>query len=365
MKQFKLFIPVLFILSVQCIQAQVTIGTNKPPMHGALLDISQGTAVGDKGMGLPRVNLTKLDPGTDAELAASIGGTGSYSKSDHIGLVVYNLREDLCNSSSLIYEGMYVWEGNRWEYLGNAITRSNEVYELIDNRDPANPEKYLYRTFGSAGTWMVQNMRARSFDSEAGTSMTFPAAPSWGDKSTPNWSYPGLQNGNGKDPQYYENNPSIGLLYNLAGALGLPEHSNNTQIQGICPNGWYIPTITEFQELFTEINANPDKYTTSNQQGNYNLFTNCDLKGLGEIANARSKSANMGGFAMYYLCWIHMGQLWNMGTNGAIFWCSGLYGSGNAQMITNILDTGNGIAESYWTDSGERSQTVVRCKKKP
>lgn len=88
----------------------------------------------------------------------------------------------------------------------------------------------------------------------------------------------------------------MGILYNLAGVLGVTNSEKDySKRQGICPNGWYIPTLSEFQSLLVEINSNPTKYTTNNMTGNYNLFANCALGEIGNVSDVRSKDFYKGG----------------------------------------------------------------------
>ncbi len=62
--------------------------------------------------------------------------------------------------------------------------------------------------------------------------------------------------GNGIEKYCYENNPtnceSFGGLYQWKEAIQYSEEQNN--VQGICPNGWYIPTEADFNELILTVN---------------------------------------------------------------------------------------------------------------
>lgn len=53
----------------------------------------------------------------------------------------------------------------------------------------------------------------------------------------------------------------LGILYNWAAAVGLEDGSTQTseftsQRQGICPDGWHIPTLTEWEEMMAQIEYN-------------------------------------------------------------------------------------------------------------
>ncbi|MDH6306124.1 hypothetical protein M2459_002732 [Parabacteroides sp. PF5-5] len=97
--------------------AQVSINKLSDPAQGALLHLQENASTGgaanaSAGMLLPRVKLTALAPATDADLAASIGATGSYSRSEHTGLWVYNTHTD---DDKGICPGVYVWNGTSWK----------------------------------------------------------------------------------------------------------------------------------------------------------------------------------------------------------------------------------------------------------
>lgn len=92
----------LFLFLVLGIKSQVTIGSNEIPIKGAILDLkerSDGTS--SKGMILPRVKLKALNQLLDP----------SHGKSEHMGLLVYNV-DDAC-----VNKGVYSWSGEVWDAL--------------------------------------------------------------------------------------------------------------------------------------------------------------------------------------------------------------------------------------------------------
>ena len=141
----------LFFVSLQT-KAQVTIGSDKEPNRGVILDLKEKTPTdpktdnsnSNKGMGLPRVNLTSptdLFPMFEADGIGTykIGST-SYSKEDedrkHVGLLVYN-------TGDVLEKGMYAWSGTRWELAQGgtepwqvsgtsdaASSNSEDIYQL-------------------------------------------------------------------------------------------------------------------------------------------------------------------------------------------------------------------------------------------
>lgn len=120
-QQNRLSLKQLIIFIILCLVhsplwAQVTIGSDKAPISGALLQLkefeiddprSQNTNNSTKGLMLPRVELKAID----GDLGASLGqANGSLDKDVHIGLIVFNLNTDLC---STIKQGMYTWDGDK------------------------------------------------------------------------------------------------------------------------------------------------------------------------------------------------------------------------------------------------------------
>ncbi|NDV70117.1 FISUMP domain-containing protein [Dysgonomonas sp. 25] len=272
-----------FLTTTIGLQAQVTIGSNQPPMKGALLDLTEGITT-TKGLNLPRVELMNLKPITPAELSASIGGTGNWVLNDHIALVVYNTKADRCAIPEAIYEGLYVFDGIEWQYLGKKPESSPDVYYYEDLRPQLlGSQTYPYRQFGNAGIWMIENIRYIPTDN----SITASAG---------NYSYTSkfyiYPNG---DPYSAATAPATwnerqGLLYTYSAAtLGKQDGVNQEQaqvagtipgvdeiesvyessvgakdgkIQGICPPNWHIPSDREWNELEKELYENAGKYST-------------------------------------------------------------------------------------------------------
>lgn len=121
----KFLILLLCGILIAPIHAQVTIGSARPPVDGALLDMKEYDPQANKttalrGLGLPRVNLTDknmLFPMFDRVDGTNyMQGTTPYDKTDedtgHTGLVVYNL-----NKCAPFGTGVFVWDGKQWVSL--------------------------------------------------------------------------------------------------------------------------------------------------------------------------------------------------------------------------------------------------------
>lgn len=125
MKQLLIQAMLIIAFFTSSLQAQVTIGSNVQPNAGALLDLKQNTdGTSTKGLALPRVELSdisRLQIGTAPELSGE-------EREKHIGLLVYNTKEDLprCLSS-----GIYSWNGEQWIALSGKIANSAEESEEL------------------------------------------------------------------------------------------------------------------------------------------------------------------------------------------------------------------------------------------
>jgi len=262
-----------FIFS-DSLYSQVTIGNEDVPVEGALLQLKQdGTftnnANATKGLGMPRVKLTDLNNiSTDIPSAAG-------QENAHVGLTIYNVNEDLC-AWEPIFKGLYTWDGLKWQRLGQPETN----YMLFYDQE-GNPFKA--RSFGNAGVWMTENLKATKF---AGTTTGAQPVNNGGlSTSTAYFAYP-----NTITTEPTANNHE-GLLYNWAAASNysalIPGSPNQVQVnsitpgpsevetigpngpdskgerylQGICPQGWHLPSDREWNELEKEIYTNADKYS--------------------------------------------------------------------------------------------------------
>lgn len=118
------------------------------------------------------------------------------------------------------------------------------------------------------------------------------------------WKYPGVHGFDGNTSQYLDQDPSIGLLYNYSLALGTNSDTrlDDPDRQGICPNGWRLPTANDIIKLQNEIMGNPTKYSNSTlPASNLAYYTNCTIGGIGSYPGASSKSDVNGGFALKFL----------------------------------------------------------------
>jgi len=273
MKKIGLFFFCLFLTGItNYTTAQVTIGTDMEPIAGALLDLKEYTPAADntnssKGLAMPRIGLTDL-----YDITADIAGATTANQDKHIGLMVYNVNGCLIDTTGDYHgKGMYVWDGSQWQILNTP--KEDFTQKLIDPRDN---ELYLYRNFGTeAGSWMLENLRyvpkpADGFDNYT---HSFAQADNPGDQKYYCYPADGSYVIGTTPPDGWK--PNQGLLYNWYAATNNENNADVDQgaapqnnIQGICPDGWHLPSDYEWSLLEKEIYNNPAKYspyTSSNQ----------------------------------------------------------------------------------------------------
>lgn len=270
--------------SMYIVKAQTVIGSGIPASKGALLELKEKTpdannVTANKGLMLPRVNLTdwsNLFPmfSADADYVNNIGGKKDEYDKMHIGLTVYNLNNCL-NAVTADGKGVYIWDGQRWNTLSDEISSLAPGVQVHKDQDG---NTFYSGDFGpEAGRWMLYNMRAKKYAD--GTPL--PTSPSLDFSSTePRWVYPVPDGGDGTNDKWVKDFEPLGLMYNGYAALrghkivnmdqvqvegdtpGVSEVESVGQIQGICPNGWHLPSDREWNKLEKEIYNNREKYSS-------------------------------------------------------------------------------------------------------
>lgn len=295
--------------------SQVTFGSTEKPEDGALLQLKNidgvidGSANSTKGLSLPRVKLSSIN-----NLYPLIDIAESNQNENYIGAMVYNVN-DRCsnvywnNNTPYVFSvGVVVWDGNLWAPLVN-----EKFIDGVGFMTDIDGNTYSTMDYGDAGIWMTENLRVRHYDTESEVYNTPFATDfeNWtgGWRSgvgVPAWAYSSSPGTDGKDPKYFNLDPSIGLQYNAYAALGMTVGSSTYSTrQGICPNGWQIPNASEYTKLGNVINENPSLYSRSNIEGSENFISNCDVIDLGNnssginiLLQGRSLEAYRGGFAL-------------------------------------------------------------------
>lgn len=248
---------ILIILSLclfftNSLKAQVTIGSSVPPNKGALLDLKEEDSNrinAKKGLGLPRVILKGISI-IDIE-----GGVADLNKEEHIGLVVYNVKkrdmaDGITERSQLLCPGVHVWIGEEWSPLipypkiGLSCKGTPEFKSCGDPIFGPDGEMYQTALFGNR-CWMTQNLRSKVDGANN---------PIIG------WEKPS----GSADAE-------LGLLYTWEAAtkntfsdILMPGEAGKTtsSVQGICPNGWVLPSDKDWNDLEEYIAKNPSDHTS-------------------------------------------------------------------------------------------------------
>lgn len=172
--------------------------------------------------------------------------------------------------------------------------------------------------------WMAENMRATKYsqnnvDSKninmtlvsSGTKMTY--KPCYVDaRNKANWNSP-----EDWDTEYDDLVPKLGYLYNWAAAVGVEDgdkvkSSLTDKRQGICPDGWHLPTISEWYKLRDFVN---DAEGESGKSGKHLKSVNGWYKGM----DIYKPALDTYGFSVLPAGSYQDGKLYSIARTG-IFW---------------------------------------------
>src|SRR5574344_846107 len=123
----------------------------------------------------------------------------------------------------------------------NAISSSSSssiVYSTI--KDARDNQTYRIVTIGSQ-TWMAENLKY----------LPSVVRPRTGSKTTPHYYVYGYNGTNVTDAKATANYNTYGVLYNWPAAMNGAASSttNPSGVQGVCPDGWHLPSNAEWTEL--------------------------------------------------------------------------------------------------------------------
>ncbi|WP_185154840.1 FISUMP domain-containing protein [Dysgonomonas sp. 25] len=226
---------------------------------------------------------------SNVDISLTIDGVAANAYTgDHTGLTVYNVSGVTPKECADIMDGLYVWDGTRWQQLGKKGATGNIGYEPDNRAQLLGNQSYPYSTFGNAGTWMLENMRyipndgsitAKAGDTNydpldkyytypnpAGTDPGAIAPTTWSEKQGLLYSYAATVLSAAQDG-YNDNQQQIAgatpgtkeveSLYETPVGSG----NKNGKIQGICPPGWHVPSDREWNELEKELYENAKEYS--------------------------------------------------------------------------------------------------------
>lgn len=322
------------------------------------------THVGRKLIKVENRGFTYLDPNNPADRWPA-GKSNTDYPLGYIGTFTDNRKND--TQQTYNYTRFYV-----------GYKTMDATYEISHNYscDPNTEVLHTYtetvveETFDD-GVWMTQNLRA--IKTNDGADIAYRVNANYPDTYNNEGHYyiPGHAY-NQSRPTTIDNN--YGILYNWAAAIGvgtstgpevMPRHntinnqggSKNKDVtyQGICPNGWYLPSDQEWTDLANGIQLNvnstantifADKLDGSVTAISYDDFIsdNSSTSGFGGYIGqamksktavnvdpkGKSKTSNTGGFDVYMTGSSSSNEgagvgTYNYGTS-AYFWTSSLYG---------------------------------------
>lgn len=274
------FCILLIVFCSYNLSAQVRFGGVTPPVTGALLELNGDDGTATKGVLLPRVMLMSLDNLNDIIPTA----TERPDPIEHIGLTVYTVANDA--NCSTIDPGVYTWTGEQWARMGKELSELQRVIEtnysnLVYDTDQ-DGNTIVANTFGDAGVWMIHNLAVTKYAD--GTPIDVFSS---GGTTTVAYTYPNATTGNWaqKPSTYYQqqgllydwyaatNSYSVAVDQQQATLLGATPGANevemigvygtppNMYVQGICPNGWHIPSDREWTQLAKVLYESPELYS--------------------------------------------------------------------------------------------------------
>lgn len=227
MKKLSLIMTMILLYSPSML-AQVGINNdNSAPDNSAMLDVKSTS----KGMLIPRM--------TNAEIAAF----GSTLGLAHKGMMVFNT-DDI---------KIEYWDGTTWKTMVTKTTTSGGSSDGTSfcSEGVTDYDGHQYKTVKIGDQcWMAENLKSTHYAD--------------GSAITEQWAY------NNDEAYAY----TYGRLYTWAAIMhgAASSNSNPSGVQGICPNGWHVPSDAEWQELemtlgMTTVEANATGSRGSHSEG--------------------------------------------------------------------------------------------------
>lgn len=254
-------------------------------------------------------------------------------------------------------------------------------------------EGFYSADFGTAGRWMITNLAATNYDTDV-TPYGFTSLINSMDGSLSSGSIlQGYYTYPHNSLTAYNNNPYLGLLYNFAGATAgdkapVTHDEANDQspgyTQGICPNGWHVPSDYEWTQLENEIINNTTKYAYVAKNiiddggqlvpptilgGTYRgthapAMTNACETYTGNVQGT-SRRLSEGGFGAYFAGEILNGAPNDFGETATYWTSSSAYSTTvtNGAAYYRVMSTGIGDIGISAFSSSRKIYMAVRCKR--
>jgi len=212
--------------------------------------------------------------------------------------------------------------GGNGSLISNTITRNRPT----DCGVVADYDGNLYHTVVLGDQcWMRENLRTTRFAD--GTLIPEGTVCS----STDPYRYRGYvsENDHQADPSIFVR---CGYLYNWAAVMhgAASSNANPSGVQGICPNGWHVPSSAEWDQLVNYVQSVP-RYWCNGNNNNYGKAlaaktlwndnnTTCNV---GSQPSANNASL----FGIYAVGYFNTSNYYSDWKAQAVFWTSSLYGS--------------------------------------
>jgi len=196
-----------------------------PPNGSAMLDIKSSS----KGMLIPRLSNAQI-----ATLGSTLGDADR-------GLIVFN-SDDI----KLEY-----WEGTKWKTMVTKTSSSGSSSDITgfcsDIATDYDGNKYKTVKIGNQ-CWMAENLKSNHYAD--------------GIAITEVYNY----------ENEYGNGLTYGYLYTWAAVMnGEPSsNSNPSGVQGVCPNGWHLPSDDEWKELEMTLGMSSTEASYLGSRGTHN-----------------------------------------------------------------------------------------------
>lgn len=234
--------------SVRCVKSYV-------PVLGATtvdaVDMTSATLVSEV-----------LDEGTESimEVGFCFNTTGMPTVDDYSFVVTYNGIGTISGSVASLSTSTQMYYVRSYAITDGDTTyglESKFVKPVIDAKSCSGATSVtdwdgnVYSTvqIGSQ-CWMRENMKATHY--EGGAVVTLSTA--W-NTVTPCCYYPANKQ---------ENVAAFGLLYNWPAAMNGAASTNTGQVQGICPEGWHVPTQMEWITLLSNVQGDSENWCNDN-----------------------------------------------------------------------------------------------------
>ena len=280
-----------------------------------------GSAVTDRGVCWS----TTPNPTRSNSYATSGGGTGNFTA--NLSLLIpnttYYVRAFAISMGGIAYGNEVVFttpadpfhDGEPCTSAATVIDRDSNIYNTVQVGNQCWMKENLRTTQYADGTPILQG----SVDSDADAY----------------WFYPN------NDPS---NKPTYGLLYNwialMHGASG--SNANPSGVQGICPDGWHVPSDAEWTQLTNYVSS----------RGQYVCYNNVNFI-------AKVLAATTGWNSSYVNCAIG-NNLASNNTTGFGALPAGRYGSGFGSYGYYWSTTYSGNDEAYYRHFHYASPRIER-----